>query len=148
MKATYKLAVLGDAKRLFEIRQKSIIALAPKGMSLAQAEIWAARLTVAGMERKIRELEIWIVELNDVVAGWGAIRGDRLEGLYMDPEFVGRGIGTELLGVLEGLMRERGIVAVLAEASSNAEEFYFRRGYEPIGPPTPAGARPITKRLS
>jgi hypothetical protein len=71
MKATYRLATLGDAKRLFELRRKSIIALAPKGMSVAQAEIWAANLTAAGMERKIRELEIWIVELNDTVVGWG-----------------------------------------------------------------------------
>jgi putative acetyltransferase len=147
VKATYRLATLGDAKRLFELRRKSIIALAPKGMSVAQAEIWAANLTVAGMERKIRELEMWIVELNDTVVGWGAIRGGQLEGLYTDPEFVGRGFGTELLGVLEGLMRERGILAVRAEASSNAEEFYLRRGYEPIGPRTLEGARPITKRL-
>ena len=79
--------------------------------------------------------------------GWGAIRGDRLEGLYTDPEFAGRGIGTELLGVLEGLMRERGILTVRAEASSNAEEFYLRRGYEPVGLPTPEGTLPIAKRL-
>jgi putative acetyltransferase len=147
MKATHRLATLGDAKRLFELRRKSIIALAPKGMSLAQAQLWAANLTVTGMERKIRETEIWIVELNDTVVGWCAIRGDRLEGLYIDPEFVGRGIGTELLGVLEGLMRERGILALRAEASSNAEEFYLRRGYEPIGVRTPEGALPIAKRL-
>jgi hypothetical protein len=52
-------------------------------------------LTVAGMERRIREMEIWIVELNDRVVGWSANRGDRLEGLYINPQFVGRGIGTE-----------------------------------------------------
>jgi putative acetyltransferase len=50
--------------------------------------------------------------------------------------------------MLEALMRERGILAVRAEASSNAEAFYLRRGYEPIGPRTPEGAQPITKRLS
>jgi putative acetyltransferase len=148
MKATHRLATLGDAKRLFELRQKSIIALAPKGMWIAEAEAWARNLTVVGMERKIHELEVWIVELNDTVAGWGAIRGDQLEGLYTDPQFVGRGIGTGLLGVLEGLMRERGILTLRAEASSNAEQFYLRRGYEPLGPRTPEGARPIVKRLS
>jgi len=117
-------------------------------MSVAQAEIWAANLTVAGMEGKIREMEIWIVELNDTVVGWGAVRGDQLEGLYTDPEFAGQGIATELLGMLEGLMRERGLPAVRAQASSNAEEFYLRRGYQPIGLRTPAGAQPVTKRLS
>jgi len=147
MKVEHRLATLNDAKRLFELRRKSIIALAPKGLSLAQARVWAANLTVAGMERKIREMEIWIVELNETAVGWSAIRGGRLEGLYMDPEFAGRGIGTELLGVLEGLMRERGILTVRAEASSNAEEFYLGRGYEPVDLPTPEGTLPIAKRL-
>lgn len=100
------------------------------------------------MERKLREFEIWVVEQDDAVVGWGAIAVDHLEGLYVDPDFAGRGIGTELLGVLEVFMRERGVLAVRAEASANALGFYLRRGYEPIGPVSPEGARPIIKRLS
>ena len=147
MKAMHRLATPGDTIRLFELRRRSILALAPRGMPETEAETWAATLTVAGMKRKIRELEIWVAEVNDTVAGWGAIDGDRLEGLYTDPEFIGRGIGTDLLGLLEALMRRRGIPAVSADASANAEDFYLRRGYEPMGVRTPEGARPIRKRL-
>jgi putative acetyltransferase len=117
-------------------------------MSVAEAETWAATLTVEGMERKLRELEIWVAEVNGTVAGWGAIRGDRLEGLYSDPELAGRGVGTGLLGLLEVLLRARGIAAVMGEASANAEEFYRKRGYELVGPRTPDGAQPMRKRLS
>jgi len=73
-------ATLGDASRLFEVRRRSITELAPKGMSLAEAATWAQTLTVAGMRRKIRELEIWVAEVGERVVGWSAIRGDRLEG--------------------------------------------------------------------
>jgi putative acetyltransferase len=148
MKAVHRLATLNDTNRLFDLRRQSIIKLAAKGMSIEEAARWAEELTVAGMERKICELEIWIAELSEKVVGWGAIRGDRLEGLYMDPEFAGRGIGTELLGLLEGLMQERGVPAVRAEASSNAEVFYLRRGYERTDPSTSEGAQPIRKQLS
>ena len=116
-------------------------------MSVAEAEAWAATLTAAGMEKKLRELEIWVAEVGDTVVAWGAIRGDRLEGLYTDPIFAGRGIGTELLRLLESLMRKRGTLIVRAEASLNAVEFYLRRGYEPTGVRTPDGAQPISKRL-
>ena len=116
-------------------------------MSVSEAEIWARNLSVPGMELKIREMEIWVAEINGQVVGWGAIRGDRLEGLYTDPDFAGRGIGTELLSKLEILMQTRGIRAIRAEASLNAEGFYLRRGYEPLGPPLGA-ARPIIKRLA
>ena len=98
-------------------------------MTVAQAQAWAAKLTLAGMERKLRELEIWVVELDDIVAGWGAIRGGYLEGLYTAPPFAGRGVGAGLLDMLERLMRERGVEAVEADASSNALAFYIRRGY-------------------
>jgi len=143
----HRLATPADAKLLFELRRKSILALAPRGMPLAHAEAWATDLTAVGMKRKLRALEIWIAALNGTVAAWGAIHGDRLEGLYTDPVFARRGIGTELLGLLEGLMRERGIAAVCADSSANAEAFYLRRGYRRSGPQTQEGALPITKRL-
>jgi ribosomal protein S18 acetylase RimI-like enzyme len=82
------------------------------------------------------------------VVGWGAIHVDRLEGLYTDPAFTGRGVGTELLALLESLMQARGIPAITAEASVKAVKFYRRRGYEPVGLRPPEGAQPMTKRLS
>jgi putative acetyltransferase len=142
------LATLADASRLFELRRQAIVALAVKGMSVAEAETWAATLTVEGMERKVQELEIWIAQVNGTVVGWGAIHGDRLEGLYTDPAFVGHGVGTELLALLETLMQARGVPAITVEASANAEEFYRKRGYEPVGMRTPLGAQPMRKRLA
>ena len=104
-------------------------------------------LALAGMERKLRELEIWIAEREGVVAGWGGIRGDTLEALYTAPEYVGQGVGAALLEWLEALMRGRGIDAVHAEASPNALGFYLRRGYRVTGPQTPVGAWPITRQF-
>jgi putative acetyltransferase len=116
-------------------------------MPKAEAHAWASKLTLSGMERKLRELEVWVVELDGVVVGWGAIRGDTLEGLYAAPECAGQGVGAGLLDRLEGLMRHRGVQAVRAEASSNAREFYLRRGYRANGPQTAKGAWPIAKEL-
>lgn len=147
MGAVYRLAMHKDATLLFEVRRRSILELAPSGMSVGEAEAWAMQLAPSGMERKLRELEIWIAELDGVVAGWGAIRGDYLEGLYTAPEYAGQGVGAALLDRLEGLMRGRGVHAVRAEASSNAKAFYLRRGYWATGPQTPVGAWPITKQL-
>jgi putative acetyltransferase len=77
-----------------------------------------------------------------------AVDGDRLEGLYTDPRFERRGIGTALLIAAEDLARSRGGVVLRAEASRNAEEFYRRQGFVPEGPALPHGAQPVVKRLS
>ena len=145
--AVYRPATLDDATRLFELRRSSILELALSGMSVEDATAWAKQLTLSGMERKLREFEIWIAEFDGVTAGWGAIRGDVLEGLYTAPEFGGQGVGAALLGRLEALMRGRGVATVRAEASSNARAFYLRRGYRQTGPQTPVGAWPIAKQL-
>jgi putative acetyltransferase len=145
--ATHRRAVPADAPQLLEVRRRSITILAPQGMPIAEVESWATNLSVAGMEQKIHALEIWVAEIDGRAAGWGAIRGDRLEGLYTDPDFAHRGVGTELLGKLEALMRARGICRIDAEASTNAEGFYLRRGYAPAGERR-GEARPITKRLA
>ena len=147
MAAVHRPATLDDAAALFEVRRRSILELASKGLPAGEAETWAAKLTLAGMESKLRELEIWVAEQDGVVVAWGAIRGDILEGLYTVPQFAGRGVASGMLTRLEGLMMARGVAAVLAEASSNAREFYLRRGYRLSGPQTAGGAWPITKDL-
>jgi putative acetyltransferase len=147
METVYRRAIRKDASGLCDIRRRSILELAPLTMPKAEAHAWASKLTLSGMERKLRELEVWVAELNGAVVGWGAIRGDRLEGLYAAPEFAGQGVGTGLLDRLEGLMRDREFPSVRAEASSNARDFYLRRGYRTTGPQTLQGAWPIAKEL-
>jgi putative acetyltransferase len=145
--AAHRPATLTDAVVLFELRRKSIAGLAPKGMPIADAERWAASLTLSGMERKLRAMDIWIAEIDGQAVGWGAIRGDRLEGLYTDPYFAGQGIGTAMLSLLEARMRAPSITSIQAEASLNAEGFYLRRGYVPAGPRR-ADVQRIVKRLA
>lgn len=145
---TYRKASPNDATRLWELRREAILRLAPRGMSIAHAHRWAAAKTLEGMEQQIHEADIWIAKVDSKIVGWVAIRGDYLDGLYTDPDFSERGVGTELLRLAEELMRERGIRTVRAEASRNAEGFYLRRGYEPVGSRRPDGARPLVKSLA
>jgi hypothetical protein len=60
MIATHRRAGPADAPQLLEVRQRSITILAPQGMPIAEVESWATKLSVAGMEQKIRALEIWV----------------------------------------------------------------------------------------
>ena len=71
MAAVYRRATRNDASRLHDIRRRSILELAPPAMPAAAAQAWASKLSLAGMDRKLRDLEIWVVELNGAVAGWG-----------------------------------------------------------------------------
>jgi putative acetyltransferase len=116
-------------------------------MALAQAATWANSMAVEGMEQRFRDAEVWVAEADDTIAGWVAMRGDYIDGLYIAPRFVERGIGTELVALAEALMRERGIQIIRLEASINAEQFYLRRGFVSKGSRVPDSAIPMEKRL-
>jgi hypothetical protein len=55
----HRIATLDDAIQLFEVRRRSIVGLASPAISAGEAEAWAAKLTLQGMQRKLRDLEIW-----------------------------------------------------------------------------------------
>jgi len=145
--ATHRRATLADAVRLFDLRRAAILAIATGRIPPAAVHAWAANLTRAGMESKLREMEIWVAERDGHVVAWGAIRDDRLEGLYTEPGFASQGVGTALLAMLETLMCARGVREMRADASSNAVAFYLRRGYRVDAPPS-GGAQSIVKRLA
>lgn len=147
MDAVHRLARSEDATNLFEVRRRAILELAPTGIPAGEAKAWAAKLTLAGMQQKLSQFEVWVAELDGVTAGWGGIPGDMVEALYTAPEFASRGVGTALLEWLEQRMCGSGIDTIRAEASSNARAFYVRRGYLVSGPQAPNGAWPITNRL-
>jgi ribosomal protein S18 acetylase RimI-like enzyme len=141
-------ATLIDVPRLWQLRRDSIIELAPEGMAIGQAEAWATKLTVAGMEQRFLETEIWVGETDGIIAGWIAMRDDYIDGLYTDPRYSRQSVGTQLLSLAERLMSERAIPIIRLEASLNSEHFYLRRGYLPTTVRIPDEAIPMEKRLS
>ena len=97
MNVHLRKATLIDVPRLWQLRRDSIIELAPEGMEIAQAEAWAATMTVTGMEPRFLETEIWVGETDGIIAGWIAMRGDYVDGLYTDPRYRRQSIATQLL---------------------------------------------------
>jgi len=148
MNVHLRKAALIDVPRLWQLRRDSIIELAPGSMAIAQAKAWAAALTLAGMEQRFLETEIWVGETDGIIAGWIAMREDYIDGLYTDPRYKRQSVATQLLCLAERLMSERAIHIVRLEASLNAEHFYLRRGYLPTTVRVPNEAIPMEKRLS
>ncbi len=147
----HRRAILNDAPKLLELRSISIRELAPvgpSGISIEESVKWAGARNLAEIEQRIREMEVWVAEIDSGIVGWVAIRGDYLAGMYTDPAHAGNGIGTDMLGLTEGIMRDQGIEIIRLESSRNAEGFYHRRGYRLDGQRSQDGAIPMTKGLT
>jgi putative acetyltransferase len=117
-------------------------------MSVAQAVDWSSRLTPEAMTQRLNDAEFWVAEADNAIVGWVGIRSDEIYGLYVDPRFVNRGIGSGLLRLAEEIMLAAGISKARLEASWNAEAFYVRQGYLPTGPRPRDDTRIFEKALA
>jgi GNAT superfamily N-acetyltransferase len=72
---------------------------------------------------------IFITKESGEVLATGGIEKEILYGIFVDPEFQGRGFGREIIGRLEAKAREDGIATLTAPASITAVEFYRHLGY-------------------
>jgi predicted N-acetyltransferase YhbS len=105
-------------------------------------------VTSGGWFTPIPERETWAATVDDRIVSWIAIKNDHVDGLYTDPHHSTRGIGSALLQFAEAVLEDRGSEFIGLEASPNAERFYRRRGYAPVGPRSTDGAQPMRKAVT
>jgi putative acetyltransferase len=137
-----------DGPRLYDVRRTSILVLATSGMSSQQARQWADARQPDWIERVLLERDVWVFQSGELVVGWVSATSHEVDGLYTDPDYAGRGIGSRLLEFVEAELGARGCSEVCVEASRNAESWYMKRGYESTGPRPADGARPMRKQIT
>jgi GNAT superfamily N-acetyltransferase len=76
--------------------------------------------------------QVLVAELEDRVAGFAAVVGGELDGLFVEPELWRRGIGAALAKAATHEARKRGL-ALSVVANPAAREFYERCGFSVEG---------------
>ena len=76
--------------------------------------------------------QVIVAELDGSVVGFAAIVGGELDGLFVEPDLWGRGIGRALVDAATHEARKRGI-AVSVIASPGARRFYESCGFSVEG---------------
>ena len=101
--------------------------------SQAQRESWAHGLTPQGYIDASNRDETYEVAVADsqVIAFCGRT-ADTVKGLYVDPDWQGRGIGHELLARAETMLRDEGRTFVVMETSLSAGAFYVSCGFQKV----------------
>lgn len=101
----------------------------------AWLEEWRDELSVS--EGAIRQGTCYVARIDEDIAGFYLLEGTgakrTLEHLWIDPEFIGKGLGTALFAHAVSLAAEDGAHAVEIVSDPNAQGFYERLGAEKVG---------------
>jgi len=81
--------------------------------------------------RRMADLETWVAVADGSVVGFMSLRADgNLDLAFIQPEWMGRGVGLALYEPLEAHARHLGMTRLDAEASYLAKPFFIRRGWQ------------------
>lgn len=131
---TLRPAVPEDAKALTALALRS---KAYWGYDDAFMKACAAELTIT--PERIADEDMIVAEAAGVIAGMvGLAPGDsdgvlELEDMFVDPPFIGSGLGARLMAHTEELARAQGATHIDVDADPNAQGFYEKCGYKFTG---------------
>jgi len=83
-------------------------------------------------EGQIANGQVIVAELVGVIAGFAAVVGGELDGLFVEPDLWGHGIGSELVDAATHEARKRGL-ALKVIANPGARRFYESCGFSVEG---------------
>jgi GNAT superfamily N-acetyltransferase len=129
---TIRPAVASDATTV------SALALRSKGhWGYDAAFLEACRSELTYTEVDCASGDLYVAESGDQVAGFHLVRGSgtdgELDALFVDPPWIGHGLGGQLLAHALDLARSRGFVKLHVEADPDAEPFYLHHGARRVG---------------
>ena len=131
MKASLRPYLPADAPLLAAIFQESIEVLAEDDYSPDQRAAWAAAADdVATFAKRLAGGLTIVVLADGGPVGFASLAGaDKLDLLYVHPDYAGQGLGGMLADALEKLAGARGAVQMTSDVSDNAVPFFEKRGY-------------------
>lgn len=120
-------ATAADAEAIADMyvraRRHAVPDIPPLRNGDARCREWLVGVVLSGRE-------VWLAEAEDAVAGVMLLEEDWIEQLYVDPSWIGRGIGTKLLDVAKSC-RPDGLQLWTFQSNHRAHRFYERHGFVP-----------------
>ncbi|MBS9476739.1 GNAT family N-acetyltransferase [Ancylobacter radicis] len=123
----------GDGPAVFAVTHQSVRGLATGAYSSAQIEGWMGARTPAFYEALITGGRMVVAERDGVVVGFVDADPGEVTRLFILPEVAGAGLGRRLLEVGIAAARAGHDGPIRLESTRNAEGFYRRHGFEPVG---------------
>jgi GNAT superfamily N-acetyltransferase len=129
---TIRRARQGDKGALWHIHTRAIREVCKSHYSERELKIWTDVLKPARYEKPIKNGPFYVAVEGGSIIGFGNLnqKSGEIEALYVDPVYVGRGVGKRILEALENAAVGSGLKFLYLSSSLNAVKFYEMAGYK------------------
>lgn len=139
--ARYRQAQSSDAAAILSLKRAAIGAIDSAQYTSTELEAWQPDDDALPAFRAAIESDQFVVKLAEIdgdVAGYGVLNvpENRIDAVFIHPDYRGHGIASTLLGQLELQAQMHGIPELKIVASLNAKSFYTSLNYWDFGTET------------
>jgi len=118
-----------DAPRVSRLIRRALLEVNSRDYPKKVIDFMCGHFTPRNLIEISSRRDIYVAIHEGKVLATGALSGNEIMTLFVDPKFRGKGIGTELMDFLEGMAAKRGHRSVKLSSSITAHSFYEERGY-------------------
>ena len=129
---TIRRARQEDRGAIWHVHTRAIREVCKSHYSERELQIWTDVLKPGRYEEQIRKGPFYVAVEGGSIIGFGNLnqRSGEIEALYVDPDYVGRGVGKRILAALENAAVGSGLKLLSLSSSLNAVKFYEMAGYK------------------
>ncbi|AZD46422.1 GNAT family N-acetyltransferase [Pseudomonas chlororaphis] len=119
-----------DAPRVFVIRNQAINHQCSGHYPAADLLVWTAG-SLGDYFVEVLEKTGHVAVIDDQVTASGMLdlESGQIDAVFVDPAYMGRGIGRQMMNYLEQLALQAGLPHLILDSTLNAADFYRRCGF-------------------
>jgi putative acetyltransferase len=126
---------IADAPAILRVHVDSIRRVCSADYTSEQIEAWVRPKKLERYTRALERGDSMFVAVagagaDERIIGFSSAQGDEVTGVYVAPDWLGRGAGRALLAALESDARARGITTMHLNSSLTAIRFYRAQGWQ------------------
>ena len=124
----------GEEPALFEVYYSAIHLIASRDYTPEQIQAWAPRnLDPALWERKIRDINPFVVELKGQIVGYADLQSNGyIDHFFVSGSYPRQGIGSMLMRQLINEATIQGMPEMTSDVSRTAQPFYEKFGFKVV----------------
>jgi putative acetyltransferase len=121
----------GDVKSITTLFYQTVHSVNIKDYSIEQCNVWAPNTdTQQSWVARLDQAICYVAEIHSKIVGFGSLTlSGHLDMLYVNADYVKRGIGKSILKQLESDAKKLGLNEITTESSITAKPFFEKNGY-------------------
>ncbi|PLX26918.1 hypothetical protein C0581_03880 [Candidatus Parcubacteria bacterium] len=128
-----RLARDGDYAAISRLCRQTINNINSKDYAEDLVNVWSSRSNTDRFRSSADKCKRWVAVEDDKIVGFCDHSFDcEVWGLYINKDYIGKGLGSRLLKVAEDSLKKQGCKKITLKSTITAKEFYKKQGYKVV----------------